>query len=162
MNRDGFSVVELMITIVITGIVVGLVSSNLTGLQKIATRFNEQAAFREQYLIFLLKFEEDYQQAEIKSNMEVASLDDLLFQTDLNLDGDNFDAGEKIAYRWNKKYKRIDRKSGNGSFQAFVESVDQFNWQRISNQPICHQLILSSVFTKAEYKVDHCRVTSVY
>ena len=79
---------ELMITLVITGIIIGLISSNLNGLKKLASRFNEQAVFREQYLIFLLKFEEDYQAGDLQFEKGITLLDSLNFQSDLNMDGD--------------------------------------------------------------------------
>ncbi len=47
----GFSLIEMMITIAMTGFVIGIVSLNMGGLTRIANKFNEQAAFKEQYLI---------------------------------------------------------------------------------------------------------------
>jgi prepilin-type N-terminal cleavage/methylation domain-containing protein len=157
MNSRGFSLIEVMIAIAIVGLVMGLVGTNFAGLQRIATRYNEQVVFNEQYLIFLLKFEEDYQQAEIKTNIDIGLLDDLTFQIDYNQDGNFDDPGERIAYRWNSSNKRIDRKSGNGSFQAFLDGIARFDWNRTSLSPICYRLKVVSTFNDAEKSIDYCR-----
>ena len=148
---------ELMITLIITGLVIGLISTNINGLRKLASVFNEQAIFREQYLIFLLKFEEDYQTAEILNGLNTTNLDDLAFSFDLNRDEDFDDPGEKVSYMWNESRNRIDRKSGNGSYQAFLDGINSFSWTRISAIPVCHRMQITSVFNESGYETKFCR-----
>lgn len=157
MNERGFSLLEVMVTVVIVGLVIGLVGANFTGLRRITTRYNENVAFGEQYLIFLLKFEEDFYQAEIMANQDLGMLDNLMFQSDTNQDGDFDDPGERISYRWNSKEKRIDRKSGEGSFQAFLDGVNRFNWDRISTSPVCYHMELVGIFNDRAKAIDYCR-----
>lgn len=157
MNNKGFSILELMITLVIASVVIGLISTNISGLQKLASAFNEQAIFREQYLIFLLKFEEDYQSAEIHKGVNTSDPDELLFLLDLNEDNDFGDPGEKVSYRWNESKNRIDRKSGNGTYQAFLDGTDSFSWTPISTKPNCHLMKISSVFSESGYEINFCR-----
>ena len=159
MNNDGFSILELMITLIITSIVVGLLSTNISGIKKLASAFNEQAIFREQYLIFLLKFEEDYQLAEIQKDMSRSDLDELAFMFDLNKDEDYEDPGERVSYKWNEAKNRVDRKSGNGSYQAFLDGIESFSWKRISIMPVCHQMTIISVFNESGYGIDFCRAS---
>lgn len=157
MKSKGFSILELMITLIITGVVIGLISTNINSLRKLAWAFNEQAIFREQYLIFLLKFEEDYQTAEVKNGLNTTNLDDLIFSFDLNGDEDFEDPGERVSYRWNKSRSRIDRKSGNGSYQAFLDGIDSLSWNRISIVPVCHRMKVNSMFNESGYEIKFCR-----
>lgn len=160
MKNNGFSILELMITLLVTAVVVGLLSSNISGLKKLASLFNEQALFREQYLIFLLKFEEDYQSAETHEGVSTSNLDDLSFMFDLNRDEDFDDPGEKVSYRWNESRNRIDRKSGSGSYQAFLDGINSFSWKPSSGTPVCHQMIIKSIYNDSGYKIDFCRKPS--
>ncbi len=155
--KKGISLVEVMVTIVVCSIFVGIISSNYSGLKKISNRFLAQTIFEEQYLIFLLKFEEDYQQAELVTQTDIDNLDNLIFNQDLNMDGDLHDSAEQIAYRWNKKESRIDHKSGNAYFQSFLDGITGFTWIRTGSPPICHDLKIKTVFSSREREVRFCR-----
>ncbi len=155
----GFSLAEVMVTIVIGAILMGIVSSNFPQLKRTADKFLGQALFEEQYLIFLLKFEDEYHQAIIYDPDSFERIGQLVFEYDGNLDGDLNDSGEKIAYRWNSKEKRIDRKSGSGYFQALLEGVTAFSWKQVGTAPVCHRLRIQNVFSIKPREVVYCMDT---
>jgi len=152
----GFSIIEVMVTIFIGAILTGIVSSNLPQLKRVADRFLDQAFFEEQYLIFLLKLEDEYHQAAVYGPGEIGKIDQLLLEQDQNLDGDLNDSGEKIAYRWNDSEKRIDRKSGSGYFQSMLEGVTGFSWSRVRENPVCHELLIQNAFSQTQRKTRYC------
>jgi prepilin-type N-terminal cleavage/methylation domain-containing protein len=156
LKSRGFSLAEIMVTIVIGAVLMGIVSTNFPILKRAANKFLNQAVYQEQYLIFLLKLEDEYQQAALYSPENVAQIGQLLFTQDENLDGDLNDSGERIAYRWNKKKQRLDRKSGNGNYQALLEGVTAFSWEEISQSPTCHQLQVQDVFSEKPRTVVYC------
>ncbi len=156
-SLKGFSLIEILVTILISSLLIGIFSASFPSLKRTANTFLEQTIFQEQYLVFLLKFEEEYQKAEICSQSDLDNLDLLVFQQDLNLDGDYSDSGERISYRWNSSEKRIDRKSGNGSFQALLDGVSNFSWNRIGGDPICHHQKITAVFNAKEKVILFCR-----
>ncbi|NQU62710.1 MAG: hypothetical protein HQ517_00275 [SAR324 cluster bacterium] len=144
------------VTIVIGATLMGIVSTNFPQLKRVADKFLNQTVFEEQYLIFLLKFEDEYHQASIYDPGGKGRIDQLSFEQDENLDGDLNDSGERIKYRWNKKKQRIDRKSGNGYYQALLEGVTAFSWQQINQSPTCHSLETQSVFSTNPRRVVYC------
>ena len=139
------------------GILIGVFSTSFPSLNRTANTFLEQTVFQEQYLIFLLKFEEDYQQADMFSPSDLENLEYLIFNQDLNLDGDYLDSGERISYRWNSGEKRIDRKSGDGGFQAFLDGITNFSWTQIGADPVCYQQKIKDVFGVKEKVISFCR-----
>ena len=159
LKQTGYSLIELMVTLVICSILMAILSQNFGGLQRGVQRFIENTTYREQYLIFLLKFEEDYHRSDAFNDGDFSSFDQLGFTFDLNGDGDHLDSGENVAYRWNEKKKRIDRKSGKGSYQAFLDGVESLIWTRTSNFPLCYRLTISSVFSQTASVLDLCRDT---
>ena len=156
LEESGFSLAEIMVTIVITAVLMGVVSTNFPVLKRAANKFLNQAVYQEQYLIFLLKLEDEYQQAALYGPDNVAQIGQLTFTQDENLDGDLEDSGERISYRWNKKKQRIDRKSGNGNYQALLEGVTAFSWEEISQSPICHKLGVQDVFSTEPKTTVYC------
>jgi prepilin-type N-terminal cleavage/methylation domain-containing protein len=156
LEESGFSLAEIMVTIVIAAVLMGIVSTNFPVLKRAANQFLNQAIYQEQYLIFLLKLEDEYQQATLYSPENGTQIGQLIFTQDENLDGDFEDSGERIVYRWNKKKQRIDRKSGNGNYQALLEGVTGFSWEEISQSPTCHQLGVQDVFSVEPRKVVFC------
>ncbi len=156
LEERGFSLAEIMVTIVIAAVLMGVVSTNFPVLKRAANKFLNQAVYQEQYLIFLLKLEDEYQQSVLYNPDNVAQISQLIFMQDENLDGDLEDSGERIAYRWNIKKQRIDRKSGNGNYQALLEGVTAFSWQEISQSPTCHQLGVQDVFSTEPRTTVYC------
>ncbi len=146
-----------MVTLVICSILMAVVSQNFAGLNRVVQRFIEGTTFREQYLIFLLKFEEDYHRSDYFAEEDLLNFDQLEFTYDTNGDGDRLDSGEKIAYRWNEQKNRIDRKSGNGSYQAFLDNVTAFTWNRTSLLPLCYQMNSSNAFSEVNKELVFCR-----
>ena len=104
-----------------------------------------------------MKFEEEYQVAEGESDSERENLRRLVFQQDLNLDGDTQDSGENIAYRWNEKERRIDRKSGKGYFQALLDGVIFFSWRATSTDLACHEMKIQDAFSLETREIIFCR-----
>ncbi len=149
--------IEVMTTMVIVSIVVGIIGSNFSNISRVVNRFINSAAMREQILIFQLKFGEDYQQAEITQVSQIEMLDKLSFCVDYNLDGDYAESGEEIHYRWNKTKSRIERKSGRGNYQSLLEGIEDFSWARIQTDPPCHRMTLKTVFGSPENRVLFCR-----
>lgn len=143
-------------TIVIGAVLMGVVSTNFPQLKRAADTFLGQAFFEEQYLIFLLKFEDEYHQAITYEPDGVERIGKLVFEYDENMDGDLNDSGEKIAYRWNSKKQRIDRKSGKGYFQALLEGVTAFSWKQVGVTPVCHELQVQSIFSTKFRKTLYC------
>lgn len=146
--------IEVLVTLVVTSIVIGIISSSFPGLNRLADTFLRMTVFEEQNMIFLLKFEEEFQLAEIR---EESDIDQMIFHQDANLDGDFEDSGERIAYRWNSKKYRMDRKSGNGNFQALVDGVAYFDWSRISDDPLCYRMQWQSTFSEIRQTTSFCR-----
>ncbi len=157
LDSKGFSLIEILVTILIGGILFGVLSTSFPSLNRTANTFLEQTVFQEQYLIFLLKFEEEFQQAENVSQSDLDNMDQLIFNQDLNLDGDYLDSGERISYRWNSSEERIDRKSGNGNFQAFLDGITDFSWSRIGDDPFCYQQKIKDIFNVKEKVIVFCR-----
>jgi prepilin-type N-terminal cleavage/methylation domain-containing protein len=153
---SGFSLAEIMVTIVIAAVLMGIVSTNFPVLKRAANKFLNQVVYQEQYLIFLLKLEDEYQQSALYEPDDTTQIGKMTFVQDENLDGDFEDSGERIVYRWNKKKQRIDRKSGNGYYQALLEGVTGFSWEEISQSPTCHQLGVQDVFSVEPRKVVFC------
>lgn len=156
-SNPGFSLFELMVTMIVMGIAIGMISSHYSELKKLADRFTHQVAFQQQYYIFLLKFEEDFWQCDLMTPEDVENLEQLQFSIDHNSDGDYADSGEKIAYRWHQAKQRIDRKSGNGYYQAFLEGIEELSWQKRSDNPICYRLSITDRFASLEKQIDFCR-----
>lgn len=160
MNKKGFSLIEVMVSILVVGIVAGVISNSFPNIKNVVERFMDTIAFREQLIVFLLIFDEDYQSADWEEN-EWAALDELSFKTDHNLDDDFEDSGEWIRYRWNESKSRIERRSGKGYYQSLVEGISEFSWKRIGNSPICHQMLVRSiVMPKTAKKIVFCRAES--
>ena len=111
----------------------------------------------EEYLIFLTVFERDYSQAEVLTDETLQDLDRMRFRIDSNSDGDYLDAGESIQYRWNKDRKRMDRKSGKGSFQSFLEGIQAFSWRKVTDTPLCYRMTLQTVYSEHWKNLDLCR-----
>jgi prepilin-type N-terminal cleavage/methylation domain-containing protein len=157
MKNKGFSLIEVMISILIVGILAGIAGSNFGNIRRTINGFIESTAFREQMLIFLLKLDEEYQQAEITNPSGIELLDQLTFAFDYNFDGDTADSGEMIRYRWNSDKSRIERKSGKGSYQSLLEGVTNFTWRRRGTDPPCHQMRLQTVYNPIENTIEFCR-----
>ena len=135
----------------------GVLSSQLPAMARLSNRFLSQVLFEEEFLIFVTLLEDDYQEAAVYFEADRKKLDQLQFQADRNMDGDFLDSGESISYRWNPLTSRIDRKSGNGYFQAFLERIDHFKWERVQNDPICHQMSIKTPIDQRERQVLFCR-----
>ena len=156
-RRKALSLIEVLVTLVISSLLIGIISVNFPMLKKFSDRFVEQALFAKQYYIFLLMLEGEYQQAELLDQSDLTQLDKLRFIMDSNLDGDYLDAGEDIGYRWNKKARRIDRKSGKSNYQSLLEGIDGFSWERVGNQPVCHELSISDFYSANPKRTRFCR-----
>lgn len=146
-----------MVTLVICSVLLMVVSQNFTRINRVIQSFINHTTYRDQYLIFLLKFEEDYHRTDYFSEEDLLKFDQLKFSFDLNLDGDQLDSGENIEYRWNAEENRIDRKSGKGSFQAYLENVSSFGWSRISRIPLCYRMTTKSHFSHLLSESLFCR-----
>lgn len=157
MNIKGFSLVEVMIATAIASVAIGVISANFGSLKRLSDSFNYQVAYNEQMLIFLLKFEEDYHQSDLSNQDDQEGIKNLVFKLDHNFDGDYLDSGETISYRWNAENSRIDRKSGKGYFQSFLEGITSFSWTEISESPLCHEMIVKDVFKNLSKKIRFCR-----
>ncbi|MFH2130105.1 MAG: prepilin-type N-terminal cleavage/methylation domain-containing protein [bacterium] len=155
-EKRGFSLVEMLVTILVGAVLMGIVSTNVPRLKKMADKFLNQALYEEQYLVFLLKLEDEYQQSAISNPESVERIGQLIFEQDENLDGDLNDSGERIAYRWNEKEQRIDRKSGSGNYQALLEGITAFSWAQTGDAPVCHQLEIRNVFSPKPRTVVYC------
>lgn len=153
----GFSLVEILTTLAIVCGFIGIVSAAIPGFRKTLGKYLDQSMTEEAYLIFLVVFERDYNQAEVPTAQMRENLDDMLFRIDFNSDGDFLDPGERIQYRWNRKKNRIDRKSGKGSFQAFFGGVRSFSWQRAEKAPNCHRMTLKTLFSDNLKSLQFCR-----
>lgn len=153
----GFSLNEVLVTLALTSIVLGIFASNLPQLQRVSNQFLEQTAFEENYLLFLILFERDYYAAE-SSHEQEKNLKNLIFQQDQNLNGNYLDQGEQVFYRWNSKEKRIDRKTtAKGYFQALLEGVEKFSWEKVKTSPLCYQLRLKSKFSSKAREILYCK-----
>ena len=156
-RNSGFSLVEVLVSMVIVCLFLGIVSSTVPGFHRVIGHYLDQSMMEEEYLVFLLVFERDYNQAEVITRASLNALDALIFQHDSNDDGDYLDSGESVQYRWNAAKGRIDRKSGKGYYQAFLDGIISFSWERIENTPICHQLMVTSIFSNHQKTMKFCR-----
>lgn len=150
--------IEVLVTIVISSILLGIISSNFPALKRTANRFLQQSIFEQQYLIFLLRLEDEYRQVEITNESDFSFINQFSFRSDLNLDGDYLDSGERISYRWNESLQRIDRKSGKGYFQAHLDGVTYLAWTKSSTNPLCHKLEISNIFSTQKRSIIYCRL----
>jgi prepilin-type N-terminal cleavage/methylation domain-containing protein len=155
--KPGLSLIEVLVTIAIGAIVIGVVSSSFPGLNRLAGRFLSQTTFEAEYLIFLLKLEDEYRQATLQTEGDRQQLDQMVFRRNLNPTQSEGESGDRIAYRWNVKERRIDRKSGDGYFQALLDGVSAFTWRRTTTNPLCHRLEVRDVFTPPARAVLFCR-----
>ncbi len=153
----GFSLIELMVAILLSSVVIGLVSLNYKNLSKLIDRLSEEVVFREQYLVFLLLLEDDFQQAENFTTTDQEELKNLVFKIDLNKDNDFNDSGENIGYRWDETNIEIDRRSGKGSYQTVLDDVDDFAWKQVSTSPICYKLTIADTFNTLPRTTLYCR-----
>lgn len=158
-EKTGFSLIEVMTTLVVLSVVIGTVTTYYGDISRITTGFLESVFFREQLSLFLMKFDEDYTMSEVNPTGEAVKLDQLRFEFDLNQDGDLRDSGEVITYRWDRKNKEIDRKSGKGYFQSFLPSVTGFSWSRLSSAPLCHQMKIRDTFSSRSRTVTFCHAS---
>lgn len=156
-NEGGFSLIEVMVTLLICSILLAIVSQNFSGIQRSVRNFTHLANYREQYIVFLLKFEEDFYRSELLGQSNISSFEQLQFAFDLNEDGDWSDSGERIAYRWNLKEQRIDRKSGDGYFQALLDGVSGFSWERTGTSPLCFKMTVQNSYSQTDSKTFYCR-----
>ncbi len=155
--NSGFSLVEVLVTLVVICSFMGVVSTSVPGVEKTIGGFLQQLTLEEEYLIFLVLFEKDYNFAEVSTTSDLIGLDSMKFQRDHNNDGDFLDSGEAIQYRWNSEKQRIDRKSGNGYFQAFLEGIDAFSWEKTGSQPVCYEMKLLPIISQKSKTVTFCR-----
>ena len=56
------------------------------------------------------------------------SSDEILLLADLNRDGDLNDTRERISYRFRAADKKLQRRSGSGSYQTLVEEVGSISF----------------------------------
>lgn len=157
MKNKAFSLIEVMITLLILSIISGIISYNLPTLNRISHHFISQVTFKEDYLLFLVIFDDDFHLADLTDDQNVADIKNLIFRTDLNFDGDFEDSKEKIAYRWNEDKKRIDRKIGNGYYQSLLEGIEKFEWNQISAVPLCFQGTIRDMFHTEDKTIEYCR-----
>lgn len=155
-NKPAFSLMEVLVTITISSLLIGIISIQLPAMKRLSDQFLSVSMFEEPYLIFLLRFEQEFRQAEKIYPSDLTHLATMTFRKDLNLDGDYLDSGEKIAYRWNEQKQRIDRKSGKGYYQAILDGVTYFQWTKIHEAPICYQMELESVYSTIRKQVNFC------
>lgn len=158
-KSNAFSLIEVMVTLTVIALVSAVISVNLPALNRISQQFISQVTFKEDYLLFLMIFEDDFHTAELVTAEDLSNMNNLLFQSDLNFDSDFEDPKEKIRYRWNSSHKRIDRKSGNGNFQSLLEGIDTFEWDQTSDNPACFKATLKDIYHKNTRTITYCRKT---
>ena len=71
MKNRGFSLIELMITLLIISLISGIISYNLPALNRISLHFVSQVTFKEDYLLFLIIFEDDFHSADLTETTEI-------------------------------------------------------------------------------------------
>ena len=146
-QAKGFSLIELLVTLIIVSILIGVMSTQFPVFNKVINRYSDQSLFKENYLVFLSIFSKDFYESELYEHL---NKDVILFKLDLNFDADYKDAAEKISYRWHTGKSRIERKSGNGNFQGILDGVCHLKWEFImSNETICLNVQIKSVFSKS-------------
>jgi hypothetical protein len=146
-----------MVTITIGAILIGIVSSGFPSLNRMAGRLMSQTGFETEYLIFLLKLEDEYRQAVLLVENDRQNMDQMVFRQSRNPAESASQNDVRIAYRWNAGERRIDRKSGDGYFQALLDGVNALSWQRTTTQPLCHRLTVQDVFYPSARVVLFCR-----
>lgn len=146
-----------MVTLIVSSIFIAIISQNFGSIQRSVQNFTLLANYREQHLIFLLKFEEDFHRCELTDQSALSNLDQMQFSFDLNQDGDWLDSGEKIGYRWNSIKQRIDRKSGNGHFQALLDGISGFSWKKTGSSPLCYKMTVKNIYSMKESETVYCR-----
>ncbi|MBT4289841.1 MAG: prepilin-type N-terminal cleavage/methylation domain-containing protein [Deltaproteobacteria bacterium] len=154
-NLKGFSLIELLVTLIIVTILIGIISTQFPVFNKLINRYSDQSLFKENYLVFLSIFSKDFYESELYEHL---NKDVILFKLDLNFDSDYKDATENISYRWNTGKSRIERKSGKGNFQVILDGVDQLKWEfDVINEMICLNVQIKSVFSIKYNIVEFCR-----
>ncbi|MCP4297666.1 MAG: prepilin-type N-terminal cleavage/methylation domain-containing protein [Proteobacteria bacterium] len=156
-GQGGLSLIEVLITLVITSIVLAALSIGFPSMKAITLKMIEKSDYDEQFLIFLIKLEENFQLAEIENMNSGTYLDEMSFKIDHNRDGSYEQSSDRIAYRWNGSKKRVEMKRGNSYYNSILEGVTQFSWLRKGNFPLCYQMSVENLFSKTPRTVRFCK-----
>ena len=150
--KSGVSLIEVIISLLICSILFAVFSSHYPQIQRMTRQLIGQAAFEEKYLIFLIKFEEQFQQAEIVSEDQGK----IKLNIDYNEDGTHDQSNERITYNWSSTKQRIEQSTGNGAPNGILDGISSFSWTR-QDSPLCYQFIIQSIYHNYPQKVKFCR-----
>ena len=150
------SLIEVLITLVISSIILGSISIGLPAIKSSIERMIAKSTFKEQYLIFLIKFEEHFQLTAVENKPSGIYLDNLKFLIDLNWNG-SYEPSDRITYRWNKSRSRLEMAKGNGRPNSILEGVSMFSWVRTGISPLCYQMSLKNLYDKHSREIEFCK-----
>ena len=154
-KQKGFSLIEVLITLVIISVLLGIISTQFPVFNKLINRYSDQFLFKENYLVFLAILSKDFYESELYEPDEENIIQ---FKLDLNFDLDYKDAAENISYRWNRGKNRLERKSGKGNFQVILNGLEQLKWDFINvNQATCLKIQTKSFFSSKTDSISFCR-----
>ena len=158
----GITLLELLVTAVICSIFIGLFSTQYPVLQRTSYRFLEQSNFEEQYLIFMVKLEENYQMNALTEAQDLILLEQMTFKIDHDWDGDYDQVGDRLAYRWNPQEQRLEQRKGNGAFNGILNGVASFSWAATSSSPLCYRIDLKSIYNSRLRSSVLCRTVPLF
>lgn len=137
LNKDGFSLIELMVSIAISGIALAAITTTFVS-QSQSYDIQEQLVEMQQNARAAM----DIMTREIRMagySPTGASFDGVTYDAsqirvvaDLNGDGDTGDQDEDITYSWDNTNLRIDR-NANGTTEALAENMQWFNFDYLDS-----------------------------
>jgi type II secretory pathway component PulJ len=125
--RSGFTWLELLLATSVAAVFLALAQGPLLHFSSLLTDQYTTSGKQRQLDRFLLMLKTELIQAgyalgDDAEPVQVSS-DEILLLADLNRDGDLNDTRERISYRFRSADKKLQRRSGSGSYQTLVEEV---------------------------------------
>lgn len=131
-TQKGFTLVEIMVALVMSGIVLVAVYSTYTVQNIAATRQQQMADLQAEVRFAIYNMVQEIRMAGYdpteSASSAITAADDksISFSMDLNRDGDTADTNETITYNYDSTNKKITRSTSGGTAQPFAQNIAAF------------------------------------
>ena len=147
-QKTGITILEMMLVLAIISTLIIAFQTPITEIHRFVLKKQWQSAIWMDWQRFLLLAKNEITQAGYGlspsewSNRIQIEQNHLLILNDWNVDGDFFDAKERIEYEYRAEEQALFRKSGKGSFQKFIVGIIKLEWEmqsenRRTREPLC-------------------------